>query len=297
MLLPCCCPSTQPSWTNQSSEGPVSTPLPQLPDHAAVAARPGDHDAATEVEAWLQAYATSRDPVLRERITLAYLGLADRLGSRYRPSRGTTPEDLTQTAPAGLIAAIDRYDPGYGNPFVPYAVACVVGELKRHLRDASWRLHVPRPLKERALRLCRTADELHQRWGRSPTTSELAEELEMDEEEVLEGLAPMSSRQEVSLGKPVGDADLHLGDLLAAPGAREEPEDLLALSGLVAALPELERKVIVLRFFQDLDQYEIAARVGFSQMHVSRLQRRALARMRAQLVDAGAHTRNADGSS
>ena len=77
-----------------------------------------------------------------------------------------------------------------------------------------------------------------------------------------------------------------LGDLLAAPGAREEPEDLLALSGLVAALPELERKVIVLRFFQDLDQYEIAARVGFSQMHVSRLQRRALARMRAQLVDA-----------
>ena len=108
----------------------------------------------------------------------------------------------------------------------------------------------------------------------------------MDEEEVLEGLATMSSRQEVSLDQPVGDADLHLGDLLAAPGAREEPEDLLALSGLVAALPELERKVIVLRFFQDLDQYEIAARVGFSQMHVSRLQRRALARMRAQLVDA-----------
>jgi RNA polymerase sigma-B factor len=286
MLLPCYCPSTQPSWTTQSYEVPVSTTLPQLPDHADVDARPGDHDAAAAIEAWLQAYASSRDPVLRERITLAYLGMADRLASRYRHSRGTTPEDLTQTARAGLIAAIDRYDPGYGNPFVPYAVACVVGELKRHLRDASWRLHVPRPLKERALRLCRTADELHQRWGRSPTTSELAEELEMDEEEVLEGLATMSSRQEVSLDQPVGDADLHLGDLLAAPGAREEPEDLLALSGLVAALPELERKVIVLRFFQDLDQYEIAARVGFSQMHVSRLQRRALARMRAQLVDA-----------
>jgi len=224
--------------------------------------------------------------VLRQRIILAYLGLADRLAGRYRHSRGSTPEDLTQTARAGLIAAIDRYDPGYGNPFVPYAVACVVGELKRHLRDTSWRLHVPRTLKERALQLCRTADELHQRLGRSPSTSELAEHLNVGEEEVLEGLAAMSSRHEVSLDQPVGDADLRLGDLQVAPEAREEPEDLLALSGLVAALPELEREVIVLRFFQDLDQDDIAARVGFSQMHVSRLQRRALARMRAQLVEA-----------
>jgi RNA polymerase sigma-B factor len=271
---------------DQSDEVPVSSTLPQLPYAAGVDVRPGDHDAATAIEVWVQAYATSRDPVLRERITLAYLGLADRLAGRYRHSRGTTPEDLIQTARAGLIAAIDRYDPDYGTRFVPYAVACVVGELKRHLRDASWRLHVPRPLKERALRLYRTADELHQRWGRFPTTRELAEQLEVGEEEVLEALAALSSRQEVSLDQPVGDADLHLGDLLAAPGAREEPEDLMALSGLLAALPELERKVIVLRFFHDLDQDEIAARVGFSQMHVSRLQRRALARMRAQLVEA-----------
>jgi RNA polymerase sigma-B factor len=271
---------------DQSNEVPVSSTFPQLPYAAGVDVRPGDHDAATATEAWLQVYATSRDPVLRERITLAYLGLADRLAGRYRHSRGTTPEDLIQTARAGLIAAIDRYDPDYGTRFVPYAVACVVGELKRHLRDASWRLHVPRPLKERALRLYRTADELHQRWGRVPTTRELAEQLEVGEEEVLEALTALSSRQEVSLDQPVGDADLHLGDLLAAPGAGEEPEDLLALSGLLAALPELERKVIVLRFFHDLDQDEIAARVGFSQMHVSRLQRRALARMRAQLVEA-----------
>jgi RNA polymerase sigma-B factor len=117
------------------------------------------------------------------------------------------------------------------------------------------------------------------------TVTELAECLDVGEDEVLEGLAAVSSRQEVSLDQPVGDADLQLGDLLPAPGAKEEPEDLLALPGLVSVLPELERKVIVLRFFQDLDQYEIAARVGFSQMHVSRLQRRALARMRAQLVE------------
>jgi RNA polymerase sigma-B factor len=264
----------------------VSTTVPQLPRHGVLDVRPGDEDAATAVEGWLREYATSRDPVLRQEIILAYLGLADRLAGRYRHSRGVTPEDLRQTARMGLVAAVDRYDPGYGSPFVPYAVACVVGELKRCLRDTSWRLHVPRPLKERALRLCGAADELHQRLGRPPTTTELAEQLQVDEEEVREGLAAMSSRREVSLDQPVGeDAGACLGDLVAAPGAREEPEDLLALGGKLAALPSLEREVIVLRFFQDLDQDEIAARVGFSQMHVSRLQRRALARMHAQLVE------------
>ena len=162
----------------------------------------------------------------------------------------------------------------------------MVGELKRHLRDSSWRVHVPRPLKERALRVCRAGDELRQLLGRAPTTTELAEQLGMAEEEVLDGSAAMSSRMEVSLDRPVGvDGDGCLGDLMVAPGAREELEDLLALPGLIAALPALEREVILLRFFQDLDQYEIAARVGCSQMHISRLQRRALARMRAQLVE------------
>ncbi len=264
----------------------VSTTIAELPTTAVLDVRPGDQAATTEVEGWLQAYATSRDPVLRERIILAYLGLADRLAGRYWHSRGTTPEDLIQTARAGLIGATDRYHPANNRSFVPFAVACVVGELKRHLRDCSWRLHVPRPLKEQALRLCGTADELYQRLGRSPTTLELAEELGMGEEEVLEALGAVTSRREVSLDQPAGeDADLHLRDLLAAPGAREEPEDLLALSNLVAELPELERQVILLRFFHDLDQYDIAARVGCSQMHVSRLQRRALARMRAQLVE------------
>jgi RNA polymerase sigma-B factor len=264
----------------------VSATLSPPPNHAVVDVRPGDLDTATEVDGWLQEYAVSRDPQLRQQIILAYLGLADRLANRYRTSRGTTPEDLRQTARAGLIAAIDRYDPDYGTPFVPFAVACVVGELKRYLRDSSWRVHVPRPLKERALQLCRAADGLHQRLGRAPTTTELAEQLEMAEEEVLEGLAAISSRVEVSLDQPVGgDGDGCLGDLMLTPGAREEPEDLLALPGLLAALPELEREVILLRFYQDLDQYEIAARVGCSQMHISRLQRRALARMRALLVE------------
>jgi RNA polymerase sigma factor (sigma-70 family) len=171
----------------------VSTTIPQPPDPSVVDLRPGDQAAAAEVDTWLQAYAASRDPGLRERIILAYVGLADRLASRYRTSRGTTPEDLRQAARAGLIAAVDRYDPDYGTPFVAYAVACVVGELKRYLRDTSWQLHVPRPRKELALRLCKAADELHQRLGRSPTTPELAEHLELGEGEVLEGWRPRAA--------------------------------------------------------------------------------------------------------
>jgi RNA polymerase sigma-B factor len=271
---------------DQSNEVPVSATLPQLSNAAGPHLRPGDQAAATQVEGWLRDYAISRDRGLREQIILAYLGLADRLARRYHKSRGTAPEDLVQTARAGLIVAVDRYDPTYGTPFVPYAVACVVGELKRYLRDTSWRLHVPRPRKEQALRLCRASDELQQRLGRWPTTVELAEHLEVDEEEALEALAAVATRREVSLDQPAGDEGGHcLGDLVAAPGANEEPEDLLALPGLVSGLPELEHQVIVLRFFHELDQDTIAARVGFSQMHVSRLQRRALARMRAQLVE------------
>jgi RNA polymerase sigma factor (sigma-70 family) len=183
----------------------VSSAISPRPDHALLDVRPGDQEAATQVDEWLQDYATSHDPQLRDRIILAYWGLADRLASRYRDSRGTSHEDLIQTARAGLIAAIDRYDPGYGTPFVPYAVACVVGELKRHLRNTSWRLHVPRPLKEQALRVARAADELHQRLGRSPNSLELAEQLQLGEEDVLEALTAVTSRWEVSLDQPTGE--------------------------------------------------------------------------------------------
>ena len=262
----------------------MSATLFQLPNDV-VDVQPGDQAAVTAVEEWLQAYATSRDPQLRERIILAYLGLADRLASRYKSSRGASPEDLTQTARAGLIAAVDRYDPDYGNPFVPYAVACVVGEIKRSLRDTSWRVHVSRPVKERSLRLCKALDELPHTLGRSPTVAELASHLGVSEDETLEAIEVVHTRSEVSLDQQIGEeGDSSLGDRLPATPPREELEDLLLLPGLVDGLPEREREIVVLRFFHDLDQYDIAARVGCSQMHVSRLLRRALARLRAQLM-------------
>jgi RNA polymerase sigma-B factor len=254
-------------------------------DDEIVPVLPGDDAGIERVEQWLQAFAISRDPCLREQIVLAYLGLADRLADRYRSSRGTTREDLTQTARAALVAAVDRYDPTRERGFVPFAVACVVGELKRYLRDATWRLHVPRPLKERSLKLCTAVDELPQRLGRSPTLAELAAHIEVTEEEALEALEVAGTRVDCSLDAPLGDAeDGSLADLVAAPTAREECEDLLLVPELLAKLPAIEREVVLLRFFADLSQYEIAARVGFSQMHVSRLLRRAIARMRVQLL-------------
>jgi RNA polymerase sigma-B factor len=246
---------------------------------------PGDEQAVNLVERWFRDYAATRDPRVREQIIVSYLGLADRLAERYRGSRGASPEDLRQTARVGLVAAVDRYDPDYGNPFVPYAVACVVGEIKRYLRDTSWRVHVSRPVKERSLRLCKALDELPHTLGRSPTVAELAVHLGISEEEALEAIEVVHTRSEVSLDQQIGDeGDASLGDRLPASPPREELEDLLLLPGLVDSLPEPERQIVVLRFFHDLDQYDIAARIGCSQMHVSRLLRRALGRLRAQLL-------------
>jgi RNA polymerase sigma-B factor len=246
---------------------------------------PGDAQAVNRVEAWFRQYRATADPALREQIIVSYLGLADRLAERYRGSRGVSAEDLRQTARVGLVAAVDRYDPDYGNPFVPYAVACVVGEIKRSLRDTSWRVHVSRPVKERALRLCKALDELPNALGRSPTVPELAAHLGFSEEETLEAIEVAHTRSEVSLDQQVGEeGDTSLGDRLPAAAPREELEDLLLLPGLVDGLPEPEREIVVLRFFYELDQYDIAARVGCSQMHVSRLLRRALGRLRTQLL-------------
>jgi RNA polymerase sigma-B factor len=251
----------------------------------ALEVRPEDEVAVQRVEQWFRDYARDRDPVLRERIILAYLGLADRLAERYRSNRAVSLEDLRQVARLGLVKAVDRYQPERANPFIPYAVATVIGELKRHLRDASWRLRVPRGTKDLVLRLCRAIDELPQQLGHSPTVAELAEHLGASTEEVLEAIEVAQTRSAPSLDQPAGeDGEAVLGDFVVDKGHREELEDLLVLPELVRRLPERERRIILLRYVEDLTQDEIAARMRMSQMHVSRLLRRALERMRCQLV-------------
>jgi RNA polymerase sigma-B factor len=270
----------------------VSTAVAIAPEPALQAGlwldvRPDDDDAVELVETWFQRYAVTRDPDLREQIIMAYIGLADRLADRYRANRSMPLEDLRQTARLGLVKAVDRYEPDRANPFVPYAVATVVGEIKRYLRDASWRLRVPRGIKELALRLCRAVDELPQVLGRSPTIAELAAYLGASEEEVIEAIEVAQTRTAPSLDQPAGeDGDAVLGDFVADPDVREELENLLVLPELLARLPERERDIIRMRYQDELTQDEIAAKVGISQMHVSRLLRRAIERLRAQLVEA-----------
>ncbi len=249
--------------------------------------RPEDEAAVQRVEGWFRTYAATRDPDLRERIILAYLGLADRLADRYRGNRSMPLEDIRQVARLGLVKAVDRYEPGRANPFIPYAVATVVGEIKRHLRDASWRLRVPRGTKDLALRLCRAVDELPQKLGHSPTISELAEHLGASVEEVLEAVEVAQTRSAPSLDQPAGeDGDAVLGDFLTESGFAEEREDLLVLPELVRRLPERERQIVLYRYLEDLTQDEIAERMHISQMHVSRLLRRALDYLRSELVEA-----------
>jgi RNA polymerase sigma-B factor len=252
----------------------------------ALEVRPEDEVAVQRVEQWFRDYAQSRDPALRERIILSYLGMADRLAERYRSNRAVALEDLRQVARLGLVKAVDRYQPERANPFIPYAVATVVGELKRHLRDASWRLRVPRGTKDLALRLCRAIDELPQQLGHSPTVPELAVHLGASMEEVLEAIEVVQTRSAPSLDQPAGeDGEAVLGDFVVDRRHREDLEDLLILPQLIERLPERERQIVLLRYVEELTQDEIAARMRISQMHVSRLLRRAIERMRTQLVE------------
>ena len=133
---------------------------PATPDP--VEARPGDEEeAVARIEQWFRDYQATRDPAIRERIILAYLGLADRLAARFcGGSHDVAREDLVQAARVGLVGAVDRYDPGRPNPFIVYAIACINGELRRCLRDTSWRVHVARTLKELALQVVKARDTL-----------------------------------------------------------------------------------------------------------------------------------------
>lgn len=223
----------------------------------------------------------------RERIVERCLPLADHIARRF-DGRGEPRDDLVQVARVGLVNAVIRFDVTAGSDFVSFAVPTIMGEVRRHFRDNSWSVKVPRRLKELHLRLGAATADLSQRLGRAPTPSELAAELEMDRDEVVEGLVAGSSYNTLSIdsGGGTGGAEEApaiadtLGDLDAGLDQIENRE---ALRPLLAALPERERTVLLLRFFESLTQTQIAERVGISQMHVSRLLTKSLTRLRDQL--------------
>jgi RNA polymerase sigma-B factor len=221
----------------------------------------------------------------RERAIEAWLPLARHLAQRYA-GRGEPLDDLFQTATVGLVKAIDRFDPAVGVEFVGFAIPTIVGELKRHFRDRTWSIRVPRHLQEMRLAITAASNALPHTLGRSPTVADIAAYLQVTEEQVLEGLEGARAYRPASLSAPIGaGADTTLADTLGeADREYEMAEARIALGPAIACLDERERKIVTLRFYGNLTQTQIAEQVGISQMHVSRLLSRALDKLRRQLA-------------
>ncbi|OBI12211.1 RNA polymerase subunit sigma [Mycobacterium sp. E2327] len=222
----------------------------------------------------------------RDKIVERCLPLADHIARRFE-GRGEPRDDLVQVARVGLVNAVVRFDVETGSDFVSFAVPTIMGEVRRHFRDNSWSVKVPRRLKELHLRLGTATADLSQRLGRAPTASELAVELGMERDEVVEGLVAGSSYNTLSIdtggGSDDDDARAIADTLGDVDAGLDRIEDREALRPLLEALPERERMVLVLRFFESMTQTQIAERVGISQMHVSRLLAKSLTRLRDQL--------------
>lgn len=223
---------------------------------------------------------------LRERIVEMHRPLAMEIARRYR-YRGEPLEDLLQAAYVGLMKAINGFDAELGHAFRGYAVVTMTGEVKRHFRDRTWAIRVPRLYQERRSELNRLVSDLSQDLGRSPTVAELAVKMNISEEEVLLTLDASAAYSTLSLDAPLGSDDdaASLGEVIP------EDDDTLgtlidaeAVRPLIDALPHREKNILLLRFFGNMTQAEIAAEFGISQMHVSRILRKVLDQLRAELV-------------
>ena len=230
----------------------------------------------------LERYHREGDVAARRELIERFIPLARDLALRY--SYTDQPfDDLFQVACLGLIKAIDRFEPGRGNKLTSYAAPTILGELKRHFRDKGWALRVPRDLQERALALSRETEALSKQLGRSPTIREVATAIGCSVEEALEANDAASSYEATSLDAPSARDDDESGSLLDMLGGADSSYELVESRDAIAAtwqeLSELERRVVELRFVHDLTQREIGKRIGYSQMHVSRLLRRARNRL------------------
>ncbi|HEX2772003.1 MAG TPA: SigB/SigF/SigG family RNA polymerase sigma factor [Micromonosporaceae bacterium] len=268
--------STEKVTSDQSTiDETVTVKAATLPDSAAemlqaMAALPARHPSRA---------------ALREKAIEAWLPLAHHLAHRYS-GRGEPTDDLIQTAAIGLIKAVDKFDPTRGVDFAGYAIPTIIGELKRHFRDRTWDIRVPRRLQELRLSISEANSALLQSLGRSPTVADIAAHLNLTEEEVLEGLEGARAYNAVSLSTPTGDGEraTELGDMLGAEDGEYELAELrVALGPALASLDEREQRILTLRFYGNLTQSQIAEQIGVSQMHVSRLLARALTKLRGQL--------------
>ncbi len=235
-------------------------------------------------------YARARDGAdnrrasrLRDEMIGAAMPMADRLARRYR--HGPEPlADLEQVARLGAVKVVDRYAPERGS-FTAYAVLTILGELKRHLRDRTWAVHVPRPMQEQSRAVTRHQSDLVTELGRRPTDAETAQRTGLTTGDVDRARVIAAGYRSLSLDMPVGDGDASLGDLFGQVDAGVEGiADRITVDGLIAALPQRERLVVIATFYGGRSQADIAAEIGISQMQVSRVLGRAVAWLREGLL-------------
>jgi RNA polymerase sigma-B factor len=233
--------------------------------------------AATDYATRMAGASGAERAVLRDALTRTCLPFAGRMARRYR-GRGESLEDLEQVARLGLVKAIDRYDPERGS-FTAYAVITISGEIKRHFRDRTWGVHVPRRIQDLSLEVGHASMVLTTELSRTPTPLELAERLKVSEAAVMEALESAAGYSPSSLNAPAGgDGPVEFGDLLGDHDSDlEMVDDKLTVAGLLLRLPARERRMLAMRFYGNRTQAEIAAELGISQMHVSRLLSRSLA--------------------
>lgn len=242
-----------------------------------------------EAETLFAKYAETRDPNVRERLVEMHQNLVRFLAGKFI-NRGEPLEDLVQVGTIGLINAIDRFDPKRGTKFSTYATPTIVGEIRRYFRDKAWSLKVPRRLQELNLAANKAADNLSAKLGRTPTIQEIAQAVGASEEETLEAMELGNAYETVSLDtKLVNEGDsspLSLAEFVGdTDGSLNSLDKFGDLSQAIECLDPREKAIIYLRFFKDMSQTEVAKRLNISQMHVSRLQQKALKRLRELLAD------------
>jgi RNA polymerase sigma-B factor len=268
-----------PALTNRNTAATAAQGAP-TPSAADEAPKPISHRQRSEESALLRRYATTRAPGLREELVQRFMPLARSLALRYRG--GTEPlDDLVQVAGLGLVKAIDGFDPERGRPFTAYAVPTILGELRRHFRDHVWNLHLPRSLQERTMAVDGAVTDLTEKHGRTPTVAQIAEWLEISQEDVLDALRAAEARRTLSLDAPALRDEDDSAAVVDTVGIHElgfdrvEADDAARSAGLDAR----EWRVLRLRFVENLNQYEIGAQLGVSQMQISRIMRRALRKL------------------
>jgi RNA polymerase sigma-B factor len=241
----------------------------------------GEPVSAADSQELFERWRRRRDREARDELIARFLPLARKLARRYAQS-SEPYDDLVQVASLGLVKAVERFDPDRGFAFTSFAVPTIVGELKRYFRDTGWAIHVDRGAQERARKINEARQAISARTGRPPRVDELAQYLELSEEEVLDGLQVAEAYGTVSLDAPVaGEEDASRLDAIGDEDQRLGLVDAqMTIFAAAKHLPQREREILYLRFGEDLTQSEIAERVGVSQMQVSRLLRRSLHRLR-----------------